>query len=93
MNQFRLVLYQHQLFSKGDLYFGSYKNRFEALYELEKKHSVNDMYTTMINAHMDAAEKCIPERKRVKHQCLHYGRILSAFNSLAKSSALNDQLL
>ena len=66
MNQFRLVLYQHQLSAKGDLYFGSYKNRFEALYELEKKHTVNDLYTTMINAHVDAAEKCIPKRKGVK---------------------------
>ena len=42
------------------------KNRFEALYELEKKHTVNDLYTTMIKAQMDAAEKCIPKKKRVK---------------------------
>ena len=42
------------------------KNRFEALYQLEEKHNVNDLYTTMIKAQMDAAEKCIPKKKRVK---------------------------
>ena len=42
------------------------KNRFEALYQLEEKHTVNDLYTTMIKAQMDAAEKCIPKKKRVK---------------------------
>ena len=31
------------------------KNRFEALYELEEKHTVNDLYTKMIKAQMDAA--------------------------------------
>ena len=45
-------------------------NRFEALYELEEKHTVNDLYTTKINAPMDAAEKCILKRKRVeKNEC------------------------
>ena len=42
------------------------KNRFEALYQLEEKHTVNDLYTTMIKAQMNAAEKCIPKKKRVK---------------------------
>ena len=42
------------------------KNRFEALYQLEEKHTVNDLYTAMIKAQMDAAEKCIPKKKRVK---------------------------
>ena len=42
------------------------KNRFEALYQLEEKHTVNDLYTTMIKAQMDAVEKCIPKKKRVK---------------------------
>ena len=40
------------------------KNRFEALYDLEEKHTVNDLYTTMIEAQMDAAEKCIPKKGR-----------------------------
>ena len=42
------------------------KNRFEALYQLEEKHTVNDLYTTMIKAQMDEAEKCISKKKRVK---------------------------
>ena len=42
------------------------KNRFEALYQLEEKHTVNDLYTTMIEAQMNAAEKCISKKKRVK---------------------------
>ena len=33
---------------------------------MENKHTVNDLYTTIINAHMDSAEKCISKRKRVK---------------------------
>ena len=33
---------------------------------MECKHTVNDLYTTIINAHMDAAENSISKRKRVK---------------------------
>ena len=52
--------------SVREAYTVEVKNRFEALYELEEKHTVNDLYTTMIEAQMDAAEKCIPKKKRVK---------------------------
>ena len=33
---------------------------------MECKHTVNDLYTTIINAHMDAADNSISKRKRVK---------------------------
>ena len=52
--------------SVREAYTVEVENRFEALYELEEKHTVNDLYTTMIKAQMDAAEKCIPKKKRVK---------------------------
>ena len=52
--------------SVREAYTVEVKNRFEALYQLEEKHSVNDLYTTMIKAQMYAAEKCIPKKKRVK---------------------------
>ena len=50
--------------SVREAYTVEVKNRFEALYELEEKHTVNDLYTTMIEAQMDAAEKCIPKKER-----------------------------
>ena len=34
--------------SVREAYTVEVKNRFEALYELEEKHTVNDLYTTMI---------------------------------------------
>ena len=50
--------------SVREAYTVEVKNRFEALYEIEEKHTVNDLYTTMIEAQMDAAEKCIPKKGR-----------------------------
>ena len=35
------------------------KNRFEALYEIKEKHTVNDLYTTMIKAQMDTAQRSV----------------------------------
>ena len=41
--------------SVREAYTVEVKNRFEALYEIKEKHTVNDLYTTMIKAQMDAA--------------------------------------
>ena len=41
--------------SVREAYTVEVKNRFEALYEIKEKHTVNDLYTTMIKAQMDTA--------------------------------------
>ena len=44
------------------------RNRFETLQEKTEKGTPNDEYENFVNAHLKAAEKCIPTKPRTKHR-------------------------
>ena len=44
------------------------RNRFETLQEKEEKNTPNDEYDNFVNAHLEAASKCIPTKPRTKYR-------------------------
>ena len=44
------------------------RNRFETLQEKTEKGTQNDEYENFINAHLEAAAKCIPTKPRTKYR-------------------------
>ena len=44
------------------------KNRFETLQEKTEKGTLNDEYENFVNAHLEAAAKCIPTKPRTKYR-------------------------
>ena len=64
-----------------------------ALYELEEKQTVNDLYTTMIKALMDEAEKCIPETKQVKKRVPLEKELVKEKRSVWKKAYLKNKRL
>ena len=44
------------------------RNRFETLQEKEEKNTPNDEYENFVNAHLEAASKCIPTKPRTKYR-------------------------
>ena len=44
------------------------RNRFETLQEKEEKNTPNDEYENIVNAHLEAASKCIPTKPRTKYR-------------------------
>ena len=44
------------------------RNRFETLQEKEEKNTPNDEYENFVNAHLEAAAKCIPTKPRTKYR-------------------------
>ena len=51
-----------------DKYVLELRNRFETLQEKTEKDTPNDEYENFVNAHLEAAEKCIPTKPRTKHR-------------------------
>ena len=51
-----------------DKYVLELRNRFETLQEQTEKGTPNDEYENFVNAHLEAAEKCIPTKPRTKHR-------------------------
>ena len=52
----------------GDRYVGELRNRFETLQEKTEKGIPNDEYENFVNAHLEAAAKCIPTKPRTKYR-------------------------
>ena len=48
-----------------DKYVLELRNRFETLQERTKKSTPNDEYENFVNAHLEAAEKCIPTKLNI----------------------------
>ena len=44
------------------------RNRFETLQEKTEKGTPNDEYENFVNAHLEAAAKCIPTKPRTKYR-------------------------
>ena len=44
------------------------RNRFETLQEKTEKGTPNDEYENFVNAHPEAASKCIPTKPRTKYR-------------------------
>ena len=44
------------------------RNRFETLQEKEETNTPNEEYENFVNAHLEAASKCIPTKPRTKHR-------------------------
>ena len=42
------------------------KNKFDALQEISETFNPNDEYENFVNAHIEAAAKCIPTKQRAK---------------------------
>ena len=51
-----------------DKYVLELRNRFETLQEKTEIHTPNDEYENFINAHLEAAENCIPTKPRTKYR-------------------------
>ena len=49
-----------------DKYVIALRNKFDALQEKTKTHTPNDEYVNFVNAHLEAAAKCIPTKHRTK---------------------------
>ena len=52
-----------------DKYVLELRNRFETLQEKTEKSTPNDEYENFVNAHLEAAEKCIPTKLKTKYHC------------------------
>ena len=44
------------------------RNRFKTLQEKTEKGTPNDEYENFVNAHFEAAAKCIPKKPRTKYR-------------------------
>ena len=53
-----------------DKYVLELRNRFETLQEKTEKSTPNDEYENFVNAHLEAAAKCIPTKLRTKYRVL-----------------------
>ena len=53
-----------------DKYVLELRNRFETLQEKTEKGTPNDEYENFVNAHLEAAVKCIPTKPRTKYRVL-----------------------
>ena len=51
-----------------DKYVLELRNRFETLQEKEEKNTPNDEFENLVNAHLEAASKCIPTKPRTKYR-------------------------
>ena len=51
-----------------DKYVLELRNRFETLQEKTEKGTPNDEYENFVNAHLEAAAKCIPTKPRTKYR-------------------------
>ena len=51
-----------------DKYVLELRNRFETLKEKTEKGTPNDEYVNFVNAHLEAAAKCIPTKPRTKYR-------------------------
>ena len=51
-----------------DKYVLELRNRFETLQEKTEKGTPNDEYENFVNAHQEAAEKCIPTKPTTKYR-------------------------
>ena len=51
-----------------DKYVLELRNRFETLQEKTEKSTPNDEYENFVDAHLEAASKCIPTKPRTKYR-------------------------
>ena len=51
-----------------DKYVLKLRNRFETLQEKTEKSTPNDEYENFVNAHLEAAAKCIPTKLKTKYR-------------------------
>ena len=51
-----------------DKYVLELRNRYETLQEKTEKGTPNDEYENFVNAHLEAAAKCIPTKPRTKYR-------------------------
>ena len=51
-----------------DKYVLGLRNRFETLQEKTEKGTPNDEYENFVDAHLEAASKCIPTKPRIKYR-------------------------
>ena len=49
-------------------YLTTERNRFETLQEKTEKGTPNDEYENFVDAHLEAASKCIPTKPRTKYR-------------------------
>ena len=46
------------------------RNKFDAVQKISETPPPNDEYENFVNAHIEMAAKCIPNKLRVKHRVL-----------------------
>ena len=78
-----------------DKYVLELRNRFETLQERTEKSTPNDEYENFVNAHLEAAAKCIPTKLKTKYSSMGNfsgeRQTCTSENSLQELSKKNQQ--
>ena len=74
-----------------DKYVLELRNRFETLQEKTEKSTPNDEYENFVNAHLEAAAKCIPIKLKTKYRVPWETLAVREKRALAKTASKNDR--
>ena len=72
-----------------DRYVWELRNRFETLQEKMKKITPNDEYENFVNAHVEAAAKCIPTKLKTKYRVPWETLVVREKRALVKTAFKN----
>ena len=74
-----------------DKYVLELRNRFETLQEKTEKSTPNDEYENFVNAHLEAAVKCIPTKLKTKYRVPWETLAVREKRVLVKTASKNDR--
>ena len=74
-----------------DKYVLELRNRFETLQEKTEKSTPNDEYENFVNAHLEAAAKCIPTKLKTKYRVPWETLAVREKRALVKTASKNYQ--
>ena len=72
-----------------DKYVLELRNRFETLREKTEKSTPNDEYENFVNAHVEAAAKCIPAKLKTKYRVQWETLVVREKRALVKTASKN----
>ena len=72
-----------------DKYVLELRNRFETLQEKTEKSTPNDEYENFVNAHLEAAAKCIPTKLKTKYRVPWETLVVREKRALVKTASKN----
>ena len=72
-----------------DKYVLELRNRFETLQEKTEKSTLNNEYENFVNAHLEAAAKCIPTKLKTKYRVPWETLVVREKRALVKTASKN----